>query len=59
MIDSNIRTAAHQVIELYGSDAAQQAARCADRMREVGDEFGYGVWKQIERAIEKSRVRGR
>jgi hypothetical protein len=48
----DIYRAANLLIERHGADAVIEAARMIDRMLDLSDPEGRGVWKRIKSAIE-------
>jgi hypothetical protein len=48
----DIYSAANLLIERHGADAVIEAARMIDRMLDLSDLEGRGVWKRIKSAIE-------
>jgi hypothetical protein len=40
-----------ELMAMFGDDAGQQAAACADRSRDRGNVMGFCRWRQVERMI--------
>jgi hypothetical protein len=53
MTESQIWCSADSMINVYGSNAAMQAAMMAGKMLARKDQTGYESWKRITRAIRR------
>lgn len=51
--NSELMRFVRRLIDRYGSDAADQAARHAEHLRNAGDGDGHAVWMRARRLIEE------
>ena len=51
--DLDIYRSAQVLVKRHGQDAPIEAAMQADAMLDKGDVGGYGVWRQVLKAVEE------
>ena len=53
MIDLEIYRSARMILNVYGDDAAFQAAERAEKLRLAGDSDGWATWREVINAVAK------